>query len=96
MPKRKSYAIAGLHFNSQTELREYIRSILHKYPLGAKLNAADSQFALALLELHPDKVQKKGSGVVSISVGGTEWDNRCFYVHRTDGSYDDFTVFRYL
>lgn len=89
------YTINGKEFGSQTELVDYVRKIIGRYPVGTALNDADSAFMLDLLQRHPEAKQKIGSGVVSIFIAENPVypgeRARGFWLRRRDGSKTDFS-----
>ncbi|MDT0469688.1 DCL family protein [Streptomyces gibsoniae] len=70
--------------------------IKHRYEDGVALNGADAAFMLRLLHQHPRSAAKVGAGVRAIVVGRFISGSRCFFVVRTDGTCEDFSVPRCL
>jgi len=79
-------------------LRHAARELLHGRGLGEELAGEDFALVRGILEHHPDKVAKIGSGVRGIKVDESlhESGTRCFWVLRTDGSAEDFSIRRCL
>lgn len=71
---------------------ERCREILRKYAAGSEVtNPEDKAFLMYIFEGHTEWEQKQGSGVLSISVIETIYNNRCFLLNRTDGSSVDIS-----
>ncbi|KAM1589419.1 hypothetical protein ACFX10_028313 [Malus domestica] len=73
-----------------------IRRIMHQsgYNDGDPLSADDQSFILDnVLNYHPDKAVKMGSGIGHLTVDrhGSFQDSRCFFVVTTDGHKEDFS-----
>ncbi|CAA7028950.1 unnamed protein product [Microthlaspi erraticum] len=73
-----------------------LRKILHHsgYPDGEPISDEDKTFVLEkILNFHPDKDAKIGSGVdfITIDKHTTFADTRCFFVVSTDGARQDFS-----
>lgn len=81
-------------FRSKSAAKEYARTLLNKYELGACVaEAGDTAFLSDLLLLHPEADQKIGAGIAYFSIElDPEWRRtRCFVVHRTDRTTTDFS-----
>ena len=68
------------------------RTIRNRYDDGVPLTPGDHAVVLAALRRHPKAVQKIGKGVAAITVGRYVEGSRCFFVIRTDGSVEDFSL----
>lgn len=88
----KQYLIADKKFATQKDLRTYISKLLLKYKHGTAVDNDDFLFLLDLLEHHPEAEKKKGCGIKSISAGRNKHGTPSFYLHRNDGSTDDFST----
>lgn len=67
----------------------FYREMLHSYRVGQSLTQGHHDLMLALVELHPGRDEKIGCGVVRFSVKLDEWGNKCFHIHRADGTDTD-------
>lgn len=78
---------------TKVKIKEKCRFILQeKYNIGDVISdEADKTFLLEIFSCHPDYSKKKGSGIDYISVKKTLYQDRCFYIHRTDGSSTDIS-----
>lgn len=70
--------------------------IKQRYEDGVPLGGADAAFMLRLLRQHPRSAEKIGAGVRAVVVGRFISGSRCFFVVRTDGTCEDFSVPRCL
>lgn len=92
---KKSLTIDGILYPSKSRVAAKAKQILYKYPIGVELSAEDRNFVLSLLGLRNPETQKEktGSGIVSVSaMHPSEFRNaRTFCLHRSDGSWTDFS-----
>jgi Protein of unknown function (DUF3223) len=91
MGKRKPVLIGRFAFESQTEARAFIREILNVTHWGEPLKKDINEFVLSLLDRHPRAAEKIGCGVGYFTVNSDGNGDRCFYIHRTDGSRVHFS-----
>jgi hypothetical protein len=93
MAKRQTYTINEVTFNTKKELEEYIKKILHGFPLDEKLPDSDTEFLISLLQRHPEVESKMGSGVVYITIQNDSryGTTKHFQLHRADNSTTDFS-----
>jgi Protein of unknown function (DUF3223) len=91
MGKAKPLQIGIIEFETQGEAREFIREILDAATWGVPLQGDVREFVLNLLDRHPRATEKIGCGISCVTVDGDGNGDRCFYVHRTDGSKHHFS-----
>lgn len=91
MPK-KPIMFGKLHFDSRGDAYSYLSEVLHSYDLGDRVSKEHGELLGHVLLRHPDAASKIGSGVDSFSVRSSDFDSRCFWVNRTDGSSEDFSI----
>lgn len=91
MGKAKPLLIGRIAFDTQNEAREFIREVLNTATWGAPLKGDIHEFVLNLLDRHPRATEKIGCGVSYVTVDSDGNGDRCFYIHRTDGSKDHFS-----
>lgn len=89
--KPKPLSIGRVAFESQTEAREFIRTILNATPWGVPLQGEIHEFVHSLLDRHPRFAEKIGGGVGYFTVNSDGNGDRCFYIHRLDGSRIHFS-----
>lgn len=70
---------------------ERCQEILHRVKLGVKLSGIDEEFLIGVFEGHREWDLKRGSGIDYITVNYTTHGNKCFFLHRTDGSVTDIS-----
>src|SRR5207302_2941873 len=87
----KPLQIGRIEFETQGEAREFIRETLNTVTWGTPLEGDAHEFVLNLLDRHPRAIEKIGCGVSHITVDSDGNGDRCFYVHRTDGSKHHFS-----
>lgn len=65
--------------------------ILNSNRLNVTIESPEHELLLALLERHPDAVQKIGVGVKRFYRGRTDFPTDCFWLERIDGTATDFS-----
>lgn len=83
--------IGAQTFSTKSAASNAIREILNNTPLGDMILGEPYDFIYHLLLQHPRAQAKIGRGVASISVEMSDRGNRCFWIHRLDGSKVDFS-----
>lgn len=98
MAKSVTLEKRGHHWKTQALAKDHFAKILHRYKRKQSVPpGCDHDDLLALLEIYDVTGAKRGSGVASFFLdadrehGGT---TDCFYVKRTDGSSEDFSVYK--
>jgi hypothetical protein len=93
MASNISLQIGDRCFKSKTELKTFVKAILHKYEIGVSIRNPDLDFISLLLKRHPEYSEKVGNGIQSIVVRKDKaWGKtKCFYIVRIDGTYTDFS-----
>lgn len=71
--------------------KEEVRAILYAYPLNAILSPDHEKIVLGILQDHPNAIEKVDVGVQCIFVKDGSYGTRCFWLHRIDGTYVDFS-----
>ena len=87
----KQVKIGSLSFARKKDADEYFRDMLYRYDLGDKVSADDAKILTSLIDMHPESVDKIGSGIDSFSVRTADYGTRCFWVNRTDGTTEKFS-----
>lgn len=87
----KPVKIGSLHFERKGVATEFFRSMLYKYELGDKVSDDDAEILAELVAMHPEAAEKIGSDIQSFSVRTADYNTRCFWVNRTDGSTEKFS-----
>jgi hypothetical protein len=89
----RQYVVNGRAFDTQKELRNQLRGILHGYKEGEAVSRDHMCFLYALVETyHPSADLKIGIGVAQIEVRPNPiYKNRTFWIVRTDGTETDFS-----
>ncbi|MGH3793874.1 MAG: DCL family protein [Pseudonocardiaceae bacterium] len=68
-----------------------VREVLNPPPLGSKLEGDALAFISDLMLLHPNAEEKIGPGIAAITVRAV-YQNRGFWITRTDGTEDNFSI----
>jgi hypothetical protein len=87
---RKPIHIGDTAYPTKKAAGDAVRQILYAYPIGATLSDDHAQFIADVLELHAERDQKIGVGIVSFQVEQNE-GSRGFWLTRTDGTRTDFS-----
>lgn len=88
----KPITLGTLHFPRKGDAATYLTSMLNRYDLGDKVNPEDSIVLMAALGHHPNGLSKIGCGVSYFSVRSADYGTRCFWVNRTDGTTEKFSI----
>jgi hypothetical protein len=88
----KPISLGSLQFASKGEAFEYLREILYRYDVGDRVGSADAAVVLAALLRHPSAASKMGAGVKDFSVRSADFGTRCFWINRTDGTTEKFSI----
>lgn len=68
--------------------------IKNRYPDGIPLDPEDRKIVLDALRMHPKGREKFGSGVQAVIVDQYVYGSRCFFVIRSDGTAEDFSLYK--
>jgi Protein of unknown function (DUF3223) len=76
---------------------KFYSNILNSYSLGDRVSAVDAIELEALLKLHSEYAKKAGVGISHFEVrkppaDAPPFSTRCFWVVRTDGTAEDFSI----
>ena len=94
---REPSFVKNLRLTSDEQRMLYAaRSIKDRYSDGEPLRGKDRRLLVALLKRHPKATSKIGPGVAAIVVDRFVGGTRCFFVVRTDGTVEDFSIYRCL
>ncbi len=88
----KPISLAHIHFDKRGDAVIYLTDMLHRYDLGDRVSAEDSVILRAALENHQNATDKIGCGVSYFSVRSADFGTRCFWVNRTDGTTEKFSI----
>lgn len=84
-------SFGSLHFSRKGDAEQYLMDMLHRYDLGDKVSADDSDILKAALALHPGAEAKTGCGISHFSVRTADFGTKCFWLNRTDGTTEKFS-----
>jgi len=93
MKEKQSYTIAGIYYMDINKVKSKSRAILNIKKDGEKLDGADQEFMKEIIKFH-DRYEEKNKDFESFEVGPhpTFEKTRCFFVKKTDGTKEDFSV----
>lgn len=90
----KPVQIGDLHFNTKTEARNFFKSMLNKYEVGDKVGSVDEGVLRNAVDQHPKATEVIGSGIDSFSVRTADFQTQCFWVNRSDGTTEKFSIYK--
>jgi hypothetical protein len=88
------YELAGLKWGSKAAALDHLYRIRERYRNGVRVEGMDAMMLVAATDLHAGADQKRGCGISHFTVERAGKD-RCFWLHRTDGTSTDIS-FRYI
>ncbi|WP_297339180.1 DCL family protein [Pseudophaeobacter sp.] len=87
----KPVQIGDLHFARKGDATKFFQEMLYRYDLGDRVSEADASILTDLVSMHPEFLEKIGSGIDSFSVRSGDFGTQCFWVNRTDGTAEKFS-----
>ena len=90
----------GREWQTRTAARAHFKDILSRYNVGDEVPQGADHDDLGGLLLHYDRMlapgsaTKTGAGILHFSkgrAGGEGYSTECFFVHRIDGTVEDFS-----
>ncbi|OAJ56492.1 hypothetical protein A6V36_33565 [Paraburkholderia ginsengiterrae] len=88
----KPITLGPMSFAKKGDAAAFLKAMLNRYDVGDRVSAADSVILRAVVERHPNAVEKIGSGIANFSVRSADFGSKCFWVNRTDGSTEKFSI----
>jgi hypothetical protein len=76
---------------NNTEKTKACRNILHYCKIGKYVRPEDFNFLIEIFQNHDEWIEKRGVGISNISTILTGYKNKCFVLHRTDGTTTDIS-----
>ncbi len=89
--KRKLIEISGKKFTFQKDALHFFKIMLNRVRSNQTITGGDHDMLLALIERHPEAVQKIGKGVKRFFKSPTDMGTSCFWIERIDGTKTDFS-----
>ena len=87
----KPVKVGPLSFNKKGDATDFFKNMLYKYELGDKVSPDDAEILTNLIAMHPESPDKIGVGIESFSVRTADYNTRCFWVNRVDGTTTNFS-----
>lgn len=88
----KPITLGPLHFNRRSDAVTHLKEMLSRYDVGDRVGAQDAIILRAALEHHPNSALKIGCGIQDFSVRSADFGTKCFWVNRTDGTTEKFSI----
>ncbi len=90
MPKQL-IKIWNMEFSSKQNALDFFKAMLNRYNDNQTVEGDDKFLLLALVERHPEAVQKIGCGIDSFYKAPTDKGTSCFWIRRKDGGGTEFS-----
>lgn len=87
----KPLSLGSMQFAKRGDAVAYLKSMLHRYDVGDRVNAEDTVILRAALERHPEFKAKIGGGIAHFSVRTADFGTKCFWLNRVDGTTEKFS-----
>ncbi len=88
---RQPVIIGNKEFKFQKDALAFLKDMLNSHRANKTIEGNEHELLLAVLERHPEAVQKIGVGVARFYKAPTEEGTSCFWIERTDGSKTRFS-----
>lgn len=88
----KPITLGPMYFERRGDAKAFLKQILNKYDVGDRVSAEDEIILRAAVALHPDAPTKIGCGISNFSVRSADFGSKCFWVNRTDGTTENFSI----
>ncbi|MFA0970736.1 DCL family protein [Pseudomonas amygdali] len=85
----KPIIFGSYQYRTKKSATEEARRRINQYDAGSRISPNDEHFFTSLFALHSEYEEKKGPGIAHIKVERDFHNNRCLYIHRTDGTSTD-------
>ena len=86
MAKAKPVEIDGINFPKKGDALNYLKAMLNNYALEERVTDEHHRFLLDALNNHPEAEEKTGTGVDHFFVRRADYETRCFWIRRVDGT----------
>lgn len=91
MARGHAVDFGNIAFRTKGEALAFLRAMLNRYRPGDTVSEVDGAILLGALQRHPDAAEKMGSGVAGFEVRAAEYGTQCFYIRRSDGTFERFS-----
>ncbi len=91
MARGHAVDFGNVAFPTKGEALAFLKAMLNRYRPGDTVSEADAAILINAVQHHPDAVEKTGSGVAAFEVRAAEYGTQCFYIRRTDGTFERFS-----
>jgi hypothetical protein len=88
----KPVDLGPLHFEKRADAVAHLKAMLYRYDVGDRVSSEDAVILRAALERHPNAAAKIGCGVTDFSVRTADFGTKCFWVNRSDGTTEKFSI----
>jgi hypothetical protein len=88
----KPIMLGSMYFERRGDAKVYLKQMLNKYDVGDRVSPEDEIILSAALAHHAEAATKIGCGIASFSVRSADFGSQCFWVNRTDGTTEKFSI----
>ncbi len=88
---RKPIKIGSMEFPFKKDALAFFKEMLSRYRNNQDVNEDDTDMLYALIERHPESLQKIGCGIKKFYKALTDKGTSCFWLKRTDGTVTEFS-----
>ncbi len=86
------YMIGNKEFKTKDQITKHCQQLISKYPDNCDVENEDLIFLCELFKFHDEWEQKSTGVIVAIRPTTTDYGNRCFMMHKKDGTKIDISV----
>jgi len=91
MGGRQPVVLGRVEFKNKKEAHLFFKAMLNKYRNHQTIEEDDATILFALIERHPEALQKIGCGIKRFYKAETDQGTSCFWIERFDKSQTDFS-----
>jgi hypothetical protein len=88
----KPITLGSMYFERRGDAKAFLKQMLNKYDVGDRVSSEDEAILRAALAHHAEAAAKIGCGISSFSVRSADFGSQCFWVNRTDGTTEKFSI----
>jgi hypothetical protein len=93
MGAKKPVVLSTREFTKQGDADRYFSTMLRSYQIGQRISLEDTADLIALLDRHPEAIEKIGKGVAYFDIMRSDQGTPCFRINRVDNTGTDFSLY---
>lgn len=91
MARGKPVVLSKRSFAKKGDAHAHFQAMLRRYRPGDRVSQSDAADLESLLDRHPNRDEKIGSGVAYFEVQSADFGTQCFRAVRNDGTWARFS-----